>query len=88
MFEWRCHSCDTKFDALVKPDVKVHACPECGADSKRLISAGTRPFSNGRDPSMPTDYDRWERMNKQKQQQDKDFHKEHGSDKLHHSYGS
>lgn len=88
IYEWRCKACTTKYDALVKMDVYDHACPECGAESERLISAGTRPFGNGRDPDMSSDYDRWQKQNKQKQAIDKKFYKDHGTDKKHHSYGS
>ncbi|MHC4649208.1 MAG: FmdB family zinc ribbon protein [Planctomycetota bacterium] len=38
MYEWRCTECSTKFDALAKMDVLTHECPQCGAESKRLIS--------------------------------------------------
>ena len=88
IYEWRCKRCETKYDALAKMDCYEHACPECGADSKRLISPGSRPFGSGKDPDMPTDYARWERQNKQKQAVDKKFHENHGTDKKHHSYGS
>jgi hypothetical protein len=73
---------------MVKPDVLTVLCPICTTDSKRLFSSGRGTFGNGRDPDMPTDYDRWERTNRQKTKQDKEFHERHGVDKKHHSYGS
>ena len=88
LYDWRCQSCDTKYEALAKSDIKIGACPECGADSKRLISTPRLDPKMGLDPSNPTAYDKWERKNRQKVEQDKKFYKEHGADKKHHSYGS
>lgn len=88
LYEWRCKDCSNRYDALAKMDEMNHACPQCGADSKRLISPGKRPFGNGRDPDLPTDYDRWQKQSEQKRAVDKKFHDNHGSDKKHHSYGS
>ena len=88
MYEWRCLSCEVKYDALAKMDVKVHACPECGADSKRLISAPQFDPKMGLDPDFPKASNKWARQTKQKTEQDKKFHADHGADKKHHSYGS
>ena len=88
MYEWRCRSCNLKFDELAKSDVLVTPCPDCGAESKRLISMGRLDPKMGLDPSMPSAYDKWERVNKQKVEKDKKFYKDHGVDKKHHSYGS
>jgi putative FmdB family regulatory protein len=87
-FEFRCQKCAQKFSDLVKPDVQEAPCPECGEIGKRVLSTGKGMFSDGMDTDMGTDYDRWERQNKQKVAQDKKFYKEHGADKKHHSVGS
>lgn len=88
LYDWRCLSCDTKYDALVKSDVFNHPCPECGGDSKRLISTPHFDPKMGLDPDFGTFGDKWAKKNKQKVEQDKKFHKDHGVDKKHHSYGS
>ena len=88
MYEWRCLSCELKYSTLAKSDVKVGTCPECGADSKRLISAPNFDPKMGLDPDFKKASAEWERKNKQKVAQDKKFYKEHGADKKHHSYGS
>jgi len=87
-FEWRCKDCDTKYDAMVKPDVREHACPRCGGDSKRLISTPRFDPKMGLDPDFSTFGDKWVKTNKQKTAQDKAFYEKHGVDKKHHSYGS
>lgn len=88
LYDWRCTECNTKFDALAKMDDLTIECPQCGADSKRLISAPTFNLGDGKDPDFPTAYDAWEKKNKQKVKQDKKFYDDHGVDKKHHSYGS
>lgn len=88
LYDWRCQSCNTKFEAFAKMAVLNHACPECGADSKRLISAPHFDPKMGLDPDFSTFGDKWAKKNKQKTEQDKKFHEAHGADKKHHSYGS
>lgn len=88
MYEWRCLSCETKFDHLAKQEVRKTECPECGAEAKRLISTPRFDLGGGKDPDFPTAYDAWEKQNKEKTAQDKKFFEDHGADKKHHSYGS
>ena len=85
-FDFRCKVCDEVFEDFVKPDV-LPSCPKCSGDTKRLISA-PRIVGNGLDPSMPTAYAKWEKINKQKTAEDKKFYERHGVDKKHHSCGS
>lgn len=85
-FDFRCKVCDHKFEDFVKPDANP-SCPKCSGNTTRLISA-PRLGGNGCDPSMPTAYAKWERINKQKTAEDKKFYERHGVDKKHHSYGS
>lgn len=88
LYDWRCTKCNTKFEALAKMVELTCDCPECGSTANRLISTPRLDPGNGLDPSMPSAYDRWERVNKQKIAQDKKFYADHGVDKKHHSYGS
>ncbi len=85
-FDFRCTECLHAFEGFVKPDVNP-SCPECSGVTKRLISA-PRVTLPGNDPSFPGAYDKWEKTRRQKADQDKKFYKEHGADKMHHSYGS
>ena len=78
-FDFRCNACQHVFEDFVKPDVNP-SCPKCSGMTMRLLSGG-RPVIN-------IDSDAWVKMNRQKTAIDKKFHKEHGTDKLHHSYGS
>jgi len=41
IYEYRCEACDHTFDKITKYEDKVQECAECGASSKRLISAGS-----------------------------------------------
>jgi hypothetical protein len=42
----------------------------------------------GTDPDFKSFGDKWVKTRRQKTEQDRKFYKEHGADKLHHSYGS
>lgn len=88
LYDWRCQSCEQKHEALEKSDVRTRDCPECGGEAIRLISAPRLDPKMGLDPDMPTAYDQWQKTNRQKVEQDKKFHENHGTDKKHHSYGS
>lgn len=87
VFDFRCRGCKAKFEGFVKPDVKTTSCPNCSCTADRLISTPTIGLS-GTDPDFPSSYDKWEKTQKQKRDNDKKFYKEHGVDKLHHSVGS
>ena len=88
LYDWLCQSCDLKFEQLEKPDVYTTECPDCTGHAKRLISSPRLDPKMGLDPSNPSAYERWARVNKQKTEQDKKFFEKHGVDKKHHSYGS
>jgi len=86
-FDFKCHTCGHEYEGFVKPDVLEEPCSQCGHTATRLVSA-PRAELPGTDPAFPGAYDKWERVRKQKREIDKKFYKEHGVDKLHHSYGS
>ncbi len=86
-FDFRCEDCDKVIEEFVKPDVHVTECPDCKGKTARLISA-VRFQNDGKDPSLPGAYDKWQKVNAQKTAQDKAFYERHGVDKKHHSYGS
>ena len=45
IYEFRCRSCDARFEDLVPPGTASVACPECGErDTERRISAQAAPF--------------------------------------------
>lgn len=91
LYDWRCtnESCGIKFEQMEKPDVKTTTCPSCSAEAKRLISAVRFDWMKmGRDPDFRSFGDKWAKANQQKVRQDRAFHKEHGADKKHHSFGS
>jgi putative FmdB family regulatory protein len=85
-FDFRCTECKHTFEDFVKPDAKP-PCPECSSTTKRLISAPTIALP-GTDPDFPGEYSKWEKKRRAKSAEDKKFYKEHGADKMHHSYGS
>ena len=78
LYEWRCHSCNTKYDALATSDTLVGKCPECGHESKRLISAPRLDPKMGLDPDNPTMYDKWARTRTQKAKLDAKRRESHG----------
>ena len=86
-FDFRCTGCNSRFEQMVKPDVKTIPCPTCGSESRRLISAPTISLS-GTDPAFPGEYEKWEKKRRKKAAEDKKFYDNHGVDKKHHSYGS
>jgi putative FmdB family regulatory protein len=44
IYEFRCPSCDSRFDALVDRGAETHTCPECGADgAERVMSVPAAP---------------------------------------------
>lgn len=54
IYTYRCASCDTEFEQLVRADTKV-ACPGCqGRKLERLMSLTARPAGAGK----PADYSR------------------------------
>ena len=81
-FDFRCTTCDLKFEQMVKQGIKQLPCPACGSDAKRLISTPTL------NPRMESRHNIWVKQNRQKINQDKKFYKDHGEDKKHHSCGS
>ena len=73
IFDFRCQSCDHRFEAMVTSSEPQPSCPECeSTDCKRLISAPridyTRTAANGTQSSdaMTTSIDRWQKGRAQK----------------------
>lgn len=77
-FDFRCPECNTKYDDLVKPDVRTAPCPECGATGNRIVSTPTLDPRMGCDPTMGTMYDKWARTREQKAKLDAKRKAEHG----------
>ena len=65
LFDFRCEVCSNIFESMVKPDVFSAACPECGGESQRLISAPRLDPRLGLDPSFSTMSDKWARKHYQ-----------------------
>ena len=65
LYEWRCRSCDTKFDEMTYSDVRTCECPECGGEADRLLSAGHIDPRLGIDPAFATMRDKWARTQEQ-----------------------
>lgn len=86
-FDFRCPECNLKSEHFVKPEIKEIECPKCTGLAVRCISAPTIRLP-GTDPDFPRAYDQWEKKQRAKTAEDKRFHKNHGVDKKHHSYGS
>lgn len=82
-FDFRCASCEDKFQMLVKPDVYETPCKACGTNAKRCIST-PRVQLPGNDPDFPGAWDKWTKQNKQKVAQDRKHFQDHGVDA---SYG-
>jgi len=77
LFDFRCTSCDEKFDALVKSEQRTHTCPACGGEAKRLIST-PRIALDGCDPSFPGAYSKWAKVREQRTKQDRKRREDHG----------
>ncbi len=80
-YDFRCTSCEHKFDDLVKSDVFSIPCPKCSGEAKRLISTPRFDPRMGLDPEgNPTMGDRWAKIRKQRARQEKAHYQEHGTD--------
>lgn len=86
-FDFRCRKCDLKSEQFVKPDIQQMSCPNCDGTMVRCISAPSIKLP-GTDPAFPGEWNKWEKARSKRQKEDAKFYKEHGVDKLHHSYGS
>jgi putative FmdB family regulatory protein len=79
LYDFKCTSCDHRYEALVTSSTLVGKCPECDSDSTRLISCPHLDPKMGLDPDNATSWDRWARVREQKAKQDKKRREEHGS---------
>lgn len=80
LFEFRCTSCEHKFDDLVKSDVQQTPCPNCSGTGERLVSAPRLDPKMGVDAEgNPTMGDKWAKIRRQQAQIEKKHYKEHGT---------
>lgn len=81
LYDFRCTKCAHKFDGLVNSDVMSLPCPECTADSNRLISTPRFDPRMGLDPEgNPTMADKWAKTRNQRARIERQHYKEHGTD--------
>ncbi len=80
LYDFRCTECGHKFEHLVKPDIHVTPCHDCGATANRLISAPRMDPRLGIDPDFPGAYMKWEKTQRNKRQVEKQYHADHGVD--------
>lgn len=80
IFDFRCTTCDHRFEQMVKPDVHDFPCEKCGSQSKRLISAPRIDPRLGINPDFPGAYGKWEKTQRQKRQIEKKYYDNHGVD--------
>lgn len=59
LYDFRCNSCETRFDEFARIDDTVIPCPECGQDARRLISTPRFDPKMGLDPDFATLSDKW-----------------------------
>lgn len=64
MFEFLCEN-GHRTEALIDTECYATLCKECGAESKRVVSAPTMKLE-GWTGSFPTAYDAWERKRAEK----------------------
>lgn len=80
LYDFRCTNCQLKFDTMVKSDVYLAPCPDCGSDGKRLISTPRLDPKMGIDAEgNPTMGDKWAKIRKQRAEIEKKHWKEHGT---------
>lgn len=60
LYDYRCHSCDTRFEALENRGTNTVSCKVCSAPAHRVLTVPNFRL-NGADPGFPTAYDRWAR---------------------------
>lgn len=81
MFDFRCTSCEHKFDDLVKSDIHSIPCVKCGSEAKRLIATPRFDPRMGLDPEgNPSAGAKWAKIRKDRAKQEREHFKEHGTD--------
>ena len=80
LYEWRCKSCNHKFDRFAKMTETATDCPECGRLAKRLISAPTIDPRLGVDPTFGTLGDKWAKKMENRAKEAKRRQLEHGDE--------
>lgn len=82
LYDFRCTSCNTVFEDMVKPSEYSAPCPDCGEAGKRLISAPRLDPRMGLDPvGNPTMGDKWAKVREQRARIEKAHYKEHGTNR-------
>lgn len=85
LYDFRCTSCTSVFDDMVKSDVFEAICPECGETGTRLVSRPRLDPRLGVDADgFPTMGDKWARTRVQRKKVEERREREHGPD----SWGS
>ncbi len=79
LYDFRCNTCNRKFEEMVNPSIHSVNCTYCGGASKRLVSTPTIKLP-GTDPGFPGAYDKWEKTQRQKRQIEKRHYDRHGID--------
>jgi putative FmdB family regulatory protein len=51
IYEYRCRDCGERFEELTAADAADPACPRCGGETERLLSAQAAPFDIVRTPA-------------------------------------
>lgn len=69
IFDFRCETCDNKFEKLVSSDTYEVNCTQCDGTAKRCVST-PRVMLDGTDPSFPGEWGKWDRKRKQKMAQE------------------
>ena len=80
LFEFKCDSCNKRFDDLVQPDKHDTPCPVCETVSRRVISSPHFDMRMGVDPDFSTMASKWDKMHQQGRKVDEKRAEEHGPD--------
>ena len=79
LYDWRCTECNLKYEGMAKMVELKGTCPECGSESKRLIST-PRITLDGTDDAFSTAYDKWGKIHEDEHKRNKKMEAEHGPD--------
>lgn len=80
-FDHRCTACGEKFEKLVRPDEREVRCPKCELPAERILSPVGFNLGKGIDPDFPTAYDKWEKTQKKKRENEKKHYDSTGVDR-------
>ena len=79
IYDFKCNECDNVTEHIVRMSVESLPCPDCGADTVRLIGCPNLSISNLAAGASATvdSIDKWDKMRKQKmaiEQKNQDNH--------------